>query len=835
MKTAQGAWIAEVHSGADGRFELPDLPAGEYEIVVDRGQRRPLRMPAGKPLELTAEPLRSEITVTASRGSVEAEGEGEAAGGSRAREVALGMPVATSGQQLAGLPGASIQQTSPGQASPFLRGLTGYQVLNLVDGVRFNNATFRSGPNQYLAFIDASQIQRTEVSLGPSSVQYGSDSLGGAIQVLTRESRGMGWHGEGNVAAAGADRSAVSDLHLGFGSANWSLSGGVAGRRHGDLRAGGVDSRNVLRRFLGLDADRIAGIAGSRLADTGFSQTAAHLRTAWRPSPLQSFSGWFQTGRQFDSRNYKDLWGGLGRIRSDLTPQGLDLGYLRWERLAPSGFDTLSATFSVNSQRDGSVRQGLLSTGAITTDRSRVDALGYSAQAARVGGRWLRTVLGAELYDERIHSSRQDFDPVRATARGSRPLYPDRSAYRTGSVFVGDRVELVPGRLRLGAGFRWTRVSYATRADAFGTAASRQGFSDATWHGSASLTLTRNWFVHAMSGRGFRAPNANDLGAIGLNDLGYEIPAGESIAAGALLGSSAGENAMSLGRRVERLRAESMLNHEAGLRFHSGRVTARAQWFIASLRDPIVRRTLLFAAGSAPASLAGLAVRPVAPAPAQAAQGVVAVATAIDPRAVKAFVNDGESRYSGAEWQVRARLADRWSAEANYTFLAGRDLYPNRPIRRLSPQQGMVSLRHMRTRWWMEFSVLAAGPQRRLSGGDRDDERIGASRSRADIAAFFVSSRLAPFVSAGRFTPTGETLRQIQDRLLPGLPDGTRAVLYGSTAGWVDLRCTGGVRLSEAVTLRLGLANLANRSYRVHGSGADAAGRNAFAGVGYVF
>ena len=120
------------------------------------------------------------------------------------------------------------------------------------------------------------------------------------------------------------------------------------------------------------------------------------------------------------------------------------------------------------------------------------------------------------------------------------------------------------------------------------------------------------------------------------------------------------------------------------------------------------------------------------------------------------------------------------------------------------------------------------------AGGDRDDERIGASRSRADIAAFFAGARVAPYVAGGRFTPTGETLRQIQDRVLPGVADSVRVALYESTAGWVDLRVAGGYKLTEALTLRAGVGNLAGRSYRVHGSGADAPGRGAETGGGHA-
>ncbi|MFM7089784.1 MAG: Plug domain-containing protein, partial [Bacteroidota bacterium] len=47
-------------------------------------------------------------------------------------------------------PGVFLQKTNHGGGSAFLRGLTGNQVLYLIDGIRLNNAITRYGPNQYL-------------------------------------------------------------------------------------------------------------------------------------------------------------------------------------------------------------------------------------------------------------------------------------------------------------------------------------------------------------------------------------------------------------------------------------------------------------------------------------------------------------------------------------------------------------------------------------------------------------------------------------------------------------------------------------------------------------
>jgi outer membrane receptor protein involved in Fe transport len=325
------------------------------------------------------------------------------------------------------------------------------------------------------------------------------------------------------------------------------------------------------------------------------------------------------------------------------------------------------------------------------------------------------------------------------------------------------------------------------------------------------------------------------LGVVGLNDLGYEVPAGAAVGAGALLSASSGEGAVSSGRAVVGLKPESLRNYEAGVRWQSNKLYTRVQGFWADLRDPIVRRTLLFPTAAVPTTLAGQAVTRITPTPAQAAQGVVTVATAIDPRAVKSFVNDGQSRYYGVEALATWRPNGAWLADFGYSFLVGRDVNPNRNIRRLPPQSGSARLRYQ-TRWrglWVESAVIAAGAQDRLSGGDVDDERIGASRRRQDIADFFNGGRNAPFVQGGRFTPTGETLLQIQDRVLPGRDNTTRVPLYPSTAGWVTVDVRAGIPITDRFVVSGGLMNVADKNYRVHGSGADAAGRNLFVGLRY--
>jgi hemoglobin/transferrin/lactoferrin receptor protein len=771
----------------------------------------------------------------------------------RTKDKLAEQPLPTLGHALAHEPGVLLQQSTYAQVSPFLRGLTGYQVLNLMDGIRFNNSTFRSGPNQYLAYVEPMQAQRVEALLGPSGTAWGSDSLGGTIHVLTTQpsfsSSGREMHGNVQLGAASADLSSNASGQLSLSTERFFLLGGLSGRLHNDLRPGsGVDSRNVFRRFFNLDNSTIRDLIGNRQQDSGFRQYGAEARFAMRLRPDQILTVNYQRGVQDNVRAYKDLLGGLGRVISTFEPQELNWAYLRYEKFGLGALDSLSGTFSFNGQTDGGRRQNLSFSDPLTTDFARVNVFGYTGQAALHRGTRLLASFGGEIYDEHIDSTREVRNPVSGVVTRPRPLYPDNARYQNYGVFAQGSYQLTSA-LRAAAGVRFTGIRFATQENrAFQIPESSQWYRDVTFNSSLQWQLTSNLALHGVVSRGFRAPNLNDLGALGLNDLGFEIPAADVLSSGALVAVDASEGALSSGRQVSSLSAESLMNYEFGVKFRARRFYGRAQLFDAELYDPIVRRTLLFPADRVPSTLAGLAVTPITPTAAQRQQGVVTVATANDPRAVKAFVNDGRSRYYGVETLGRISLTTAISLEGNFSYIVGRDLNPNRNIRRLPPAMGALRLRYAPSgrRPWAELAMTAAGAQTRLSGGDRDDERIGASFRRSDIASFFRGSRAAEFIDSatGIFRPTGETLAQLQNRVLPIgatlngvriMDDNSRVPLYTSTAGWAVFHIRSGIPMGERWELNSAIENVLDQNYRYHGSGVDAPGFNAWVGLRFVF
>jgi hemoglobin/transferrin/lactoferrin receptor protein len=92
-----------------------------------------------------------------------------------------------------------VQKSQQGGSSPVIRGFEASRVMLVIDGIRMNNAIYRSGHLQNVITVDQNMLQRVEVMYGPSSTIYGSDGLGGVIHLQTK-----------NPVLSGIDKKTVS-------------------------------------------------------------------------------------------------------------------------------------------------------------------------------------------------------------------------------------------------------------------------------------------------------------------------------------------------------------------------------------------------------------------------------------------------------------------------------------------------------------------------------------------------------------------------------------------------------------------------------------------------
>lgn len=160
-----------------------------------------------------------------------------------------------------------IQKSQMGGGSPVIRGFEANKVLLVLDGVRMNNAIYRSGHLQSAITVDNAMLERLEVLYGPGSLIYGSDAIGGVVHFRSKNPKlnfeeGKALNVFGNAytryATANSEKSAHIDFNIGsdkFGSLT-SLSFSD----YGDLRTGsrrGEDFPDFGKRLI--HADRING------------------------------------------------------------------------------------------------------------------------------------------------------------------------------------------------------------------------------------------------------------------------------------------------------------------------------------------------------------------------------------------------------------------------------------------------------------------------------------------------------------------------------------------------------------------------------------------------
>lgn len=136
-----------------------------------------------------------------------------------------------------------VQKSQSGGGSPVIRGFEASRVLLMVDGVRLNNAIFRGGHLQNIITIDNMILDRVELIYGPSSTLYGSDALGGVVNMFTKKpkfSDTANWKVNTNLIQRYASGQNENRTHLDINIANnkWAYLTSFTYGRFGDIRQG---------------------------------------------------------------------------------------------------------------------------------------------------------------------------------------------------------------------------------------------------------------------------------------------------------------------------------------------------------------------------------------------------------------------------------------------------------------------------------------------------------------------------------------------------------------------------------------------------------------------
>ncbi len=145
-----------------------------------------------------------------------------------------------------------LQKSQLGGGSPMIRGFAANSVLLVVDGVRMNNAIYRSGNLQNVISLDPNVIEQSEVVYGPGSVVYGSDALGGVLdfhtlrpKLSTGKQLYLSLNAITRLSSANNEKLGHFDLNLGF--QKWAFLSSISYSDYEDLKMGSVGHPSYLR------------------------------------------------------------------------------------------------------------------------------------------------------------------------------------------------------------------------------------------------------------------------------------------------------------------------------------------------------------------------------------------------------------------------------------------------------------------------------------------------------------------------------------------------------------------------------------------------------------
>ncbi len=465
-----------------------------------------------------------EIVVTASRVARDIQSEPSAIYRLDASDGTLNDAKRTTGSMLEGVPSVMLQKTSYGQSSPYLRGFTGYRTLCMIDGIRLNNAAFRSGPNQYWNTVDPLSIGHYELVMGPGSVLYGSDAIGGVLNALTMDP--PDWSGESTwtprlyYRGASAERSNIERLQLG-GRLTEQLGfvGGYSLKNFGDLRGG---QEVGMQKHTGYDEQDFDAKLDCYLSDDS-TFTVAHQSVsqndAWR------------THRTIYGIDWEGLSHGDDKVNS--YDQERELTYMRYRAENLDRFvDGIDLTLSSQTQDEYNYR--VKKDNNIEQQGFDVETLGGTLQleSRNALGQW---VYGLDYYHDIVNSYGRKYkaDGTLDKIEIQGPIADD-SFYDLAGLFVQDIISCFDGKVDIIPGVRYTFAAADANKIKDPATGRQTSFSD-NWQAAAGslrmllpLTQDRRHVIYGDVSQGFRAPGLSDLTRFDIaRSSEIEIPATE--------------------------------------------------------------------------------------------------------------------------------------------------------------------------------------------------------------------------------------------------------------------------------------------------------------------
>ncbi|MGM1054592.1 MAG: TonB-dependent receptor plug domain-containing protein [Bacteroidota bacterium] len=422
-----------------------------------------------------------------------------------------------------------VQKSQQGGGSPMIRGFSTNRLLITVDGVRMNNAIFRSGNLQNVISIDPLAIERAEVILGPGSVIFGSDAVGGVMNfyTLTPEfAMGRNTVVSGSAYSRYASASDEKTIHADFniGRKNWVFLTSITYSDFGDLKMGSHGPDEYLRNEYVIKSngnDRIVSNQDPRIQKpTGYNQINMLEKIRYMPNEFWDFSLNFMYSTTSDFPRYDRLIQKRnGQLRSAewyYGPQTWFMGNFKIDKKGSGVFyDNAQLTAAYQYFKESRNNRDLGSN-LLFNSEENVDAWSVNLDYEK---KFENNKLnyGVEYVLNEVSSEGRQINRITGNSNADMPRYPDGSSWQSLAAYSGFQWELHPdltlqtgaryNHIFLKADFEDTIYEYPFKNADLSTGA-LTGSAGLSWDPSEKI----NWKLNFSTA--FKAPNIDDVGKI---------------------------------------------------------------------------------------------------------------------------------------------------------------------------------------------------------------------------------------------------------------------------------------------------------------------------------
>lgn len=445
-----------------------------------------------------------------------------------AEQIALQNPQ-TAADLLGGSGEVFIQKSQQGGGSPMIRGFATNRILIAVDGVRMNNAIFRSGNLQNVISIDPFAVQSAEVVFGPGSVIYGSDAIGAVMSFQTLAPQ-LSHTDEplvkGNAAlrtsSANDERTAHLDATVGW--KRWALVSSFTHNTFGDLRMGTRGPRSYQRTFYVNRIDSVDRVVANPdplvQVSSGYRQDNFMQKVHFAPSEKLQLT----YALHYSTTGLVPRYDRLIETTANRSPRDAEWNYgpQKWmmnHLQIRVGYDTPlwdEATVSIAHQQfeESRITRGFGSNNR-NTRVEEVAALSANVDFLKALGNKGQLTYGLEAVTNEVTSTgtRTQIRTLATNPINSRYPQSDWASY---AAYAAYRHQLFEN-FWLQAGARYNVYTLDARFDTslFALPYNTASLENSAATGSLGLLWQNdNLWINGAISSGFRAPNVDDIGKI---------------------------------------------------------------------------------------------------------------------------------------------------------------------------------------------------------------------------------------------------------------------------------------------------------------------------------